>query len=177
MHILSPVTDNWPSLRKEKQRYVAGPGKETGTSGSDWWWWISTGPGCSKLTTLLVNVLLKISNVNIWNMPIFYIEKISEAFALQSDSFFLGGWGGVVCSKLTTLLVNVMLKISIASIWNMPLFFIEKIWEAFALQSDSFFLSVCVCVCGGGGGRWMDRQQAQTNLPLQLLWSWEHNNE
>ena len=34
-----------------------------------------SGPGCSKLTTLLVYVLLKISNVNILNRPIFFVEK------------------------------------------------------------------------------------------------------
>ena len=29
----------------------------------------------------------------------------------------------------------------------------------------------------GGGGRWTDRdKQEQTNLPLQLLRSWGHNN-
>ena len=44
---------------------------------------------------------------------------------------------------------------------------------------------MCVCVCvwggggGGGGGGGVDGLtdvQAQTNLPLQLLWSWGHNN-
>ena len=34
------------------------------------------GPSCSKLTTWLVNVLLKISNVNIFNLPIFFVEKM-----------------------------------------------------------------------------------------------------
>ena len=41
------------------------------------------GPGCSKLTTLLVNETLKFSNVNISNMPVFFVEKMREAFALQ----------------------------------------------------------------------------------------------
>ena len=31
---------------------------------------------CSKLTTSLVNVFVKISNVNISNMLIFYVEKM-----------------------------------------------------------------------------------------------------
>ena len=30
---------------------------------------------------------------------------------------------------------------------------------------------------GGGRGRFTDRGHAQTNLLLQLLRSWEHNNE
>ena len=37
----------------------------------------------------------------------------------------------------------------------------------------------CVCEWGGGGGRGVDGltdEQAQTNLPLQLLRSWGHNN-
>ena len=48
----------------------------------------STRPGCSKLTTSLVNVV-KISNVNISKKPIFFVEKMCEAFALQKPlSFF-----------------------------------------------------------------------------------------
>ena len=34
------------------------------------------GPGCSKLTTLLVNVSLKFQNINIFNLPIFFVEKM-----------------------------------------------------------------------------------------------------
>ena len=36
----------------------------------------TAGPGCSKLTTSLVNVSLKISNLNILNLPIFFVEKM-----------------------------------------------------------------------------------------------------
>ena len=48
------------------------------------------GPHCSKLATLLVNVsLFKISNVNIWNLPILFVENMWEAFAVQKLlSFF-----------------------------------------------------------------------------------------
>ena len=42
-----------------------------------------SGPGCSKLTMSLVNVSLKISHVNISNTPIFFVEKMREAFAVQ----------------------------------------------------------------------------------------------
>ena len=35
----------------------------------------NSGPGCSKLTTLLVN-FVKISNVNIAYMPMFFLEKM-----------------------------------------------------------------------------------------------------
>ena len=49
----------------------------------------SSGPGCSKLTTSLVNVSLKISNIKISNMPKFFLEKLREAFAMQKLlSFF-----------------------------------------------------------------------------------------
>ena len=37
----------------------------------------TAGPGCSKLTTSLVNVSLKFQKkVNISNMPIFFVEKM-----------------------------------------------------------------------------------------------------
>ena len=36
------------------------------------------GPGCSKLTTSLVKCFVKISNVNISNMPIFFLSKKCE---------------------------------------------------------------------------------------------------
>ena len=35
-----------------------------------------SGPGCSKLTTSLVNVSLNFSNINIRNLPIFFVEKM-----------------------------------------------------------------------------------------------------
>ena len=54
---------------------------------------IISGPGCSKLPTSLVTVSLKfqvlISISNMPNMPIFSVEKMSEAFAVQKLlSFF-----------------------------------------------------------------------------------------
>ena len=58
--------------------------------------------------------------------------------------------------------------------------------ESKSKKIKSFGTCVCVAGAGGGGvevsrgmGRWMDRradEQAQTNLPLQLLRSWGHNN-
>ena len=35
-----------------------------------------SGSSCSKLTTSLVKVSVKISNINISNMPIFFVEKM-----------------------------------------------------------------------------------------------------
>ena len=47
-----------------------------------------SGPGCLKLTTSLVNVSLKFQT-NISSKPIFFVEKMCEAFALQKlRSFF-----------------------------------------------------------------------------------------
>ena len=47
------------------------------------------GPGCSKLTTALVNVSLNlISEVNFTNMPIFFVEKNVRSFAVKLLSFF-----------------------------------------------------------------------------------------
>ena len=47
------------------------------------------GPGCSILMTSLLTIR-KISNVNISNVPIFFVAKILEAFAVQQfTSFFL----------------------------------------------------------------------------------------
>ena len=47
---------------------------------------------------------------------------------------------GSGCSKLTTALVNVLLKFQMLISEIYPYFFIEKIWEAFALQKLlSFF--------------------------------------
>ena len=48
-----------------------------------------SGPGCLKLTTSLVNEMLKFQTVNVSKMPIFYVEKMREAFAVQKLlSFF-----------------------------------------------------------------------------------------
>ena len=44
----------------------------------------TSGPGCSKLATLLLNETLKFSKVNNWIRPLFFVEKMREAFA----SFF-----------------------------------------------------------------------------------------
>ena len=41
---------------------------------------------------------------------------------------------GSGCSRLTKLLVNVYVKILNVIIWNMPTFFVVKMWEVFALQ-------------------------------------------
>ena len=55
----------------------------------------STGGGCLKLMTSLVNVPLKfqmlisqISNVNISNMPIFFVEKCEKLLQCKSFSHF-----------------------------------------------------------------------------------------
>ena len=51
-----------------------------------------SGPGCSKLTTSLVNETLTFSNVNISNMPIFFfVEKLrcfSHFFSTKNISVF-----------------------------------------------------------------------------------------
>ena len=47
------------------------------------------GSSCSKLTMSLVNIFFKISNVNISNMPIFFVEKIiSLIFSTKNISVF-----------------------------------------------------------------------------------------
>ena len=58
----------------------------TGWSGhslSSVWFFLShiPGPGSSKLTTSLVNISLIFQMFNISKMPIFYFEKMREAFA------------------------------------------------------------------------------------------------
>ena len=50
--------------------------------------WNQTGHGCSKLTMLLVNVLLQFQTLISQTcgplfLPIFFVEKMSEAFAMQ----------------------------------------------------------------------------------------------
>ena len=52
-----------------------------------WLVFYSSGPGCSKLTTSLVNVI-KISNLNISNKPIFFVEKMCEASLIFSTKNF-----------------------------------------------------------------------------------------
>ena len=46
----------------------------------------STGPSCSKLTTSLVNI--KISNVNISNMPLFFVKKCEKLMQCLSFCHF-----------------------------------------------------------------------------------------
>ena len=53
--------------------------------------------------------------------------------------------------------------------------------ESKSKKKKNFFFQVGGGVFGWceswwGRGTWMDRQTGQTNLPLQLLPSWEHNN-
>ena len=50
---------------------------------------IQTGPSCSKLKTSLVNVLLKFQTFISEYTPIFFVEKMCEAFARQKLLLFL----------------------------------------------------------------------------------------
>ena len=43
-------------------------------------------PSCSKLTTLLVNVSLNISEANFSNMPLFLVDKNVKSFCIAKDS-------------------------------------------------------------------------------------------
>ena len=51
----------------------------------------TSGPGCSKLTASLVNKML-ISNINISNVPIFFVEKFEKLLQFSAEAsliFFL----------------------------------------------------------------------------------------
>ena len=49
----------------------------------------SLGPGCSKPKMLLVNVFIKISNVNISNKPIIFVEKNEKLLHVCTCKSFL----------------------------------------------------------------------------------------
>ena len=80
------------------------------------WFGCTSEPSCSKLTTLLVNIFIQISNINIWNTPICFVEKMWKAFALQnllsfSQQNYHCIWN-IIVKHLTSLHLNKLVKLT-----------------------------------------------------------------
>ena len=109
------------------------------------WFSVLSGPGCSKLTTSLVNVSLNFQKLNSKYANIFCWKHVrSFCIAKASLIFFnkiFNVFGYIVIKHLTSWPLNYFVKLTM--LWTTgPWYIITSRWQTFQIYCNNYFLAL-----------------------------------